>query len=500
MDGVRLEKLTPHDRLRLFWFIGEGLETDLFNGLRPLMAATISGSKIRDLKPENNGAQFRAVEINAADGENLGWLNMLYFKKPTPCYYLVYLETVSVFRQNGLGGRILSHFGDFLTKKSALGILDNIIPKDDPACDIYLKQGWEPIENVLGNFSPESNGYMIFVPPKLRSRDLRQPVVRLLNYLRRKRAVIDMKANQQMVKQTIKEMKKILSALTSYFQEDLVNGKNSALMRFMFTRFATKLIAFRRGISGLIGYTGGESLEQIVLPLEVANLLAKSYLPAELVKDDAEYIGDLELLEQLPEDLKNQPARFIESLPNYPRPSFMSWLSERGKANGDALNLGDLMDLGFDPTRLKEIVINDEVFIIERIQAGRVAEIMEKKAALREIAQKLSGVKLGGTEFKVNSPLLIIKDRDNAYVLRRKIRGIHCSEAQEQLKIIPQLKSLNISAKLGRLIKNAKETIFNKSPDVNINFTYFVSWRIKTNQPELVIDFANVYFRTIWLA
>ena len=53
-------------------------------------------------------------------------------------------------------------------------------------------------------------------------------------------------------------------------------------MRFMFTRFVTKLIAFRRRIGDLVGYTGGESMEQITLTPEVARLEVKSYPPREL--------------------------------------------------------------------------------------------------------------------------------------------------------------------------------------------------------------------------
>ncbi len=497
---VKSEELTLHDKLRLSGLIGEGLESELFKDLWPLMAATISGSKFMGRKPEGNGVQFHAVEINAANGENLGWLNMLYFSKPRPCYYLVYLETHSPFRRNGLGNRILAYFGDFLIQKSALGILDNIIPKDDPTCDIYLKQGWEPVENVVGNCSPESNGYMIFIPSKFRGEDLKQPVLKLLNHLQRKRVVIDMKTNELGVKRTIEEFKRIYSALVDYFKDDFANGKSSALMRFMFTRFVTKLVAFRRDISNLLGYTGGESLEQIVLLPEVANLKVKSYQPPELAKQNAQFIGELRLLEQLPEELKNQPARCIEALPNYRRPSYLAWLREKGKIKGDVLRLGDLMELGFDPTRLKEITIGGEVFIFERIQARRVEEIIKKKKTLEEIAGKLPEARPGGTELKVNPPLLIIGDGGNAYVLRRKIKGVHYEEALEQLRTNPHLKDLNISAKLNRLISKVKEIISGELPEVDSDFVYFVSWEIEINQPGLVVDSAEMFFEKVWLA
>ncbi len=71
-------------------------------------------------------------------------------KKPIPCYYLVYVEVAVPFRNKGLGNKILQAFREFLIEKSAIGILDNIIPKDDPTFDIYTKLDWQPIDAVMG--------------------------------------------------------------------------------------------------------------------------------------------------------------------------------------------------------------------------------------------------------------------------------------------------------------------------------------------------------------
>ncbi len=145
--------LTIGDRLALINLIDEGMRqkssdspmvADLFSDLWTLVGSTVSGSKIDRLKPEDSPNGFHVVEVNAESGENIGRLNMLYLKKPLPSYYLVYVEVSAPFRRKGVGARILDYFGEFLVKKSALGVLDNIIPEDDPTYSIYEKLGWRP--------------------------------------------------------------------------------------------------------------------------------------------------------------------------------------------------------------------------------------------------------------------------------------------------------------------------------------------------------------------
>ncbi|MFH1293007.1 MAG: MBL fold metallo-hydrolase, partial [Pseudomonadota bacterium] len=81
------------ERLGLISLIDEGMRlgsagcpiiADLFNDLWDLVNATVSGSKINSLKPEESNNGFKVFEINAETGENLGSLNMLYLKKPIP--------------------------------------------------------------------------------------------------------------------------------------------------------------------------------------------------------------------------------------------------------------------------------------------------------------------------------------------------------------------------------------------------------------------------------
>jgi glyoxylase-like metal-dependent hydrolase (beta-lactamase superfamily II) len=510
--------LSLNERLSLIALIDEGMRrglpeapmvADLFNDLWGLMNKTVSGSRLDRLKPEDSKGGLRLFEINAESGENLGRLNMLYLKKPLPCYYLVYVEVAAPFRKRGLGTRILKSFHDFLIDKSALGILNNIIPDKDPTYEIYLRQSWIPVRTIIGDsLSGSNDNYMVFIPPAFEGRDLKGPLFKLLHHLKRKRTVIHVRENEVMVGRTIEEFKDLYQTLLTYFKGEIERGEASPFMRFMFTRFVTKWTAFSRRIGNLLGYTGGESTEQVTLGPEVAKLEVKSYPPRELVKRNALGNGDLALLNRLPEDLKNKPASFIESLPNYRRPSFIAWLHEQGKSHDAPLTLGDLMDLGFDPTRLKEIVIDGEEFIFERIQERQLPGLRTKSRLLERIESEMAGIKVRSTCLKINSVLLVIRDRGNAYVLRRKIGAIHLDEAMEQLQTHPGLKSLNANLHVDQLFLTAVQMAHSLIGDrlgieqetVHDQLTPFVSWNLKNNQPQVVIDFEGTYLESVWMA
>ena len=285
----RKKPLSLSERLGLVALIDEGMRlglpeapmvADLFNDLWDLMNATVSGSRLDRLKPEDSKNGLRLFEINAESGENLGRLNLLYLKKPIPCYYLVYVEVAAPFRKRGLGTRILKSFRDFLADKSALGVLNNIIPSEDPTYDIYLKQSWKPIQTIVGNSLLDKNDhYMIFIPPALEGKDLKEPVLRLLYHLKRRLTVIHVRENEIMVERTIAEFRDLYQTLLTYFEPEIRKGEASPFMRFIFTRFVTKLIAFRRRIGNLRGLyrrridranyphaRGGQSRGEIVCP------------------------------------------------------------------------------------------------------------------------------------------------------------------------------------------------------------------------------------------
>jgi hypothetical protein len=185
----------------------------------------------------------------------------------------------------------------------------------------------------------------------------------------------------------------------------------------------------------------------------------------------------------------------------------MSWLEEKGKSYADLLTIGDIMDLGFDPTRLKEILIDGTEYIFERVQARQVPALRKRNELLDRISQEMPNVKVKNAHLKTNPVLLIIQDRGNAYVLRRKMGAIHWEEALEQLQSNPRLKSLNATTKIDRIIlktiKEANETITEKlgleRGLVLDLLNPFVSWDLKNNQPKVVIDFLNTHLETAWM-
>lgn len=512
-NGLKL-----NDKLALITLIDEGMRlgtaespisADLFDNLWSLVSATVSGSRIRRIKPEDTQNGFRIFEINAETGEILGRLNMLYLRKPIPCYYLVYVEVAAPFRRKGLGNKIIKYFGEFLTGKSAVGILDNIIPEEDPTYDIYLKHCWKSMRSIVGDsILSADDHYMVFIPPTLEGKDLKEPVLKLLHHLKRKRTAIDMRDNEMMVRRTLGEFKELYQTLLTYFDAEIKKGIFSDFMRFMFTRFVTKFIAFRRRIGNLVGYTGGESTEQITLPLEIASLPVKSYAPRELAKKTTVVIGDDSFLSNLPHDLRAEPAKIIEALPNYQRPSFMAWLRECGKSYTDTLTIGDLMDLGFDPTRLKEIRLAADDFIFERVQARQIPDLQKKNDLLERIASMMPTEKVRSAWLKTNPIILAIRDRGNAYLLRRKVAGIHWEEALEQLQSDAGLKTLNASMRFDKIIlatvKKAYEVIAEQlgmeKGMVLDQLTTFVSWDLKNNRPQLIIDFGGNYLESVWMA
>lgn len=183
-------------------------------------------------------------------------------------------------------------------------------------------------------------------------------------------------------------------------------------------------------------------------------------------------------------------------------------MNDREMNPSHRLTLGELMDLGFDPTRLKEITINGKVCIIDRMQAKQSYEIDRKQRLLEHLCCRVVGIRCKGTSLKTMPSLSIIRDRGNAYVLRRKIPGIHLDEALEQLRIDPQLKDLNRALQLDRLllqsVREAKEQITQclktedrSRPDL---FTWFVSWDLKNNRPRLAVDASGAFFESLWVA
>ncbi|MBI5589455.1 MAG: GNAT family N-acetyltransferase [Deltaproteobacteria bacterium] len=504
-------------RLALIGLIDEQLRSkaarapvlvDLFGELNGLIDATVDGSKINRLNLDTRASGFHIIEITSDSGANLGRMNLLYLNKPIACYYLVYVEVLPFFRKKGLGHRILSHFRGFLDEKGAVGILNNVIPRNDPTYAIYFKQAWEPIEQVVGrSVKAGEENFMVYIPPQLRKKNLIEPVRKLLMHLNRKRAAIEMRDNETMVKGALFEFKELNLALSAYFQPEIEKRSANPFMRFMFTRFASEFIRFRREIGELIGYTGGESTEQIELPKEIADLFVKNVAPKDLTGDTISFIGDRTVWMPLMRALELQPALAIEALPNLLQPRLRKWLKAGNMDAGHDFTIGDLMDLGYDPTRLKEITLDGEPFVLHRISRRMLPEYKEKQKRMEQLSLAMGTRQVMGAHLLLNKPLAVIQDMGNAYVLRRKIAAIGWDEAQEQIQQDPQLQRLNREMRLEQLLLATvraagsvlMESVGIEAKTVFEKFSWMISWDLEANRPRLFMDYSGPVFESIWI-
>jgi GNAT superfamily N-acetyltransferase len=517
-----LSGLDLKSRLALIGLIDEQLRVkaakapvfvDLFSDLNNLIHATVEGSKINRLNLDAKDSGFHVIEINSDSGANLGRINMLYLNKPIACYYLVYVEVLPFFRKKGLGNRILSHFKEFLDQKGAVGILNNVIPRTDPTYAIYFKQAWKPIELVVGRgvTAGDENGdenYMVYIPPQLRKKNIVGPVRKLLTHLKRKRTAIEMRDNENMVKGALAEFKELYLALSAYFRSEIEGNSASSFMRFMFTRFVTKFIRFRREIGELIGYTGGESTEQIELPEALSGLPIKTLAPADLTEDIISLTGERNVCLRLMQALKLQPALAIEALPNLPQPRLQKWLKTGGMDISHHFTIGDLMDLGYDPTRLKEITLEGEPFILHRISRRKLPEYKEKQKIMEQLSLVAGTEQAMGARLLINKPMAMIQDMGNAYVLRRKIDAIGWDEAREQIQQDPQLQRINQEMRLEQLLlatvrvagKVLADSLGMEANAVFEKFSWMVAWDLEANRPRLFVDYGGPVFESIWIS
>ncbi len=60
------------------------------------------------------------------------------------------------------------------------------------------------------------------------------------------------------------------------------------------------------------------------------------------------------------------------------------------------------MDLGFDPTRLKEITIDGSVYIFERMQIRMLPQLQERAVALHRIAGQVAAKRVRNALLQTN--------------------------------------------------------------------------------------------------
>jgi hypothetical protein len=311
-----------------------------------------------------------------------------------------------------------------------------------------------------------------------------------------------------MVKRTIDEFRSIYQVLERLFATELSTGAPTALMCFMFTRFVTKMLGFQRRIASLLGYTGGESLDQITLSKSISNLPIQSFSPWEAKDDRAKIWGDGETVRNLPRALVKEPTLYIEDLPLYKRPYLSRWLEQKGSAQIPNLRISDLLELGFDPTRLREFTLQGVEHIFERVSPHLIASVEMKQTLLLRIAAYAPASRFRNATLQINPPLLFIRDRGNGYILRRKVEGIHVEEALDQLRILPRLSDMNRAVGIDRAILSTTREIrewllkmFDSEFQQRIeDLAFFIPWDLERNAPRFTVDPSSIYLDTVWAA
>jgi GNAT superfamily N-acetyltransferase len=482
---------------------------EVFEGLDGLIERTVHGTRIERFTPHRGKRPFHSFEIRTEAGEILSHLNMIYLRKPLPCYYLVYVEVLPPFRGQGLGNKILKAFREFVEGARAVGLLDNIIPSEEPTYGIYTKLGWTSVEELMGYSAVNGGGdYMVFIPSSVRLPDLRDRLLKLLYKIKRKRAVIDMQDNESMVKRTIEEFRSVYDVLEILFETELSKGIETPFMRFMYTKFITKVLGFQRRIATLLGFTGGESLGQISVSDQIKDLPVQSYSLWDSKEGQIHIWGEEEIIECLPEALKKEPTLFIENLPLYKRPYLISWMEKRRDDSTLHLRISDLFELGFDPTKLREFYHEVTDYIFERVSPGFLPSIEKKRKFLSKIAAFSMAKKFYQATVQVNPPLAIIRDRGNLYILRKKVGGIHSDEALAQLRASSSLKTMNravgidhtIVATINEIIKRLTRVFGSNHQNEIEDLAFFVPWDLERNIPKVTVNIANVSLDTVWIA
>src|SRR4030067_1252526 len=210
---------------------------EAFEGLSELIDRTVHGTKIERFRPKGGRGPFHTFEIHTAEGEVIGYLNMIYLRKPIPSYYLVYVEVLPPFRGRGLGNKILKAFREFVEHVGAVGLLDNIILPEEHTFNIYTKLGWRDIKGLMGDGMVNGEGhYMVFIPKSIQIQNPKEKLIKLLFRVRKKRTIIEMHDNESMVKRTIAEFRSVHEVLPNLFEIEISAGASTPFMRFIFTK------------------------------------------------------------------------------------------------------------------------------------------------------------------------------------------------------------------------------------------------------------------------
>jgi hypothetical protein len=183
-------------------------------------------------------------------------------------------------------------------------------------------------------------------------------------------------------------------------------------------------------------------------------------------------------------------------------------MERRKNHPSQSLKISDLLDLGFDPTRLREFHYKEVTYIFERISPHLFSSLLKKRRLLRKIENFVSEIRPHGADIRINPILLVFRDRGNIYALRKKVEGIHSQEALDQLRGSPLLREMNRTVGIEPLILRVIHEIQNRlRSDLNPildheveDLTYFIPWNIEKNFPRIRVDISRISMDTIWIA
>jgi len=78
-----------------------------------------------------------------ADGQEIGFAEMIYFSEPIRFYYLDSVKVKNEHQGLKLGSEIVESVNNFLIKKKLPGLLLDIIKDDQSTSGIYERHGWQ---------------------------------------------------------------------------------------------------------------------------------------------------------------------------------------------------------------------------------------------------------------------------------------------------------------------------------------------------------------------
>ena len=127
-------------------------------------------------------------------------------------------------------------------------------------------------------------------------------------------------------------------------------------------------------------------------------------------------------------------------------------MERKGRGRSLDLRISDLLELGFDPTKLREFRHGGAEYIFERISPRFLPSVERKKRFLSRIAGYVSAEQFRNATIRINPPIAILSDKGNVYILRRKVEGIHSDEALDQLRTSSYLKEMNRAVGIDRAV------------------------------------------------